>query len=343
MTVYVIGAGMAGLSAAFHAQKAGHRVVVLESANHAGGRCYSYLDKEWNCMLDNGTHLMTGANTALLEILRQCPTETPLQPIGSSLTFYRRNLSCFTIDLNHPLKALIHLPELYKLLAESVLNTPAKSADKALLFKTAKLCFAARDKQIYLAHPSLMQSVVDPVYEYLKDKVEFYFNHPARGFEIDRILSDSADFLLSPGDKIISTVPPKNAEFGTIVNIHYKTDATLPDGLPVVGLVDMLPHWVFCKNGIVSVTISAANNLNTANIAERIWDDLCPLLHSLDSTPPHRVIIDRRATLLQTHKTKRPAVNDDFTMLLAGDGTKTGLPCTIEGAVRSGKTAANLL
>ena len=92
MTVYVIGAGMAGLSAAFHACKAGHHVVVLESSNHAGGRCYSYLDKEWNRLLDNGTHLMLGANTALLEILRQCPTETPLKPIGSSLTFYRRNL-----------------------------------------------------------------------------------------------------------------------------------------------------------------------------------------------------------------------------------------------------------
>lgn len=343
MTVYVIGAGMAGLSAAFHACKAGHHVVVLESSNHAGGRCYSYLDKEWNRLLDNGTHLMLGANTALLEILRQCPTQTPLKPIGSSLTFYRRNLGCFTVDLNHPLKALLYLPELYKLLAESVLNTPAKQADKALLFKTARLCFSARDKQIYLANPSLKQSVVDPIYNYLKDKVEFYFSHPARGFEIDRILSDSVDFLISPDDKIISTVPPKKAEFGTIVNIHYKTDATLPDGLPVVGLIGMLPHWVFCQNGIVSVTISAANGLNTADIAERVWDELCPLLHSLDSTPPNRVIIDRRATLLQTRKTKRPAADSEFGLILAGDGTKTGLPCTIESAVRSGKTAANLL
>lgn len=332
MTVYVIGAGMAGLSAAFHACKAGHHVVVLESSNHAGGRCYSYLDKEWNRLLDNGTHLMLGANTALLEILRQCPTETPLRAVGSSLTFYRRNLGCFTVDLNHPLKALLHLPELYKLLAESVLNTPAKQADKALLFKTARLCFSARDKQIYLAHPSLKQSVVDPIYNYLKDKVEFRFNHTVRDYAFAR--SD---------DKIISTVPPKKAEFGTIVNIHYKTDATLPDGLPVVGLIGMLPHWVFCKNGVVSVTISAANGLNTSNIAERVWDELCPLLHSLDSTPPNRVIIDRRATLLQTRKTKRPAADSEFGLILAGDGTKTGLPCTIEGAARSGKTAANLL
>lgn len=343
MTVYVIGSGIAGLSAAFHAQKAGHHVVVLEAANHAGGRCYSYYDKEWDCMLDNGTHMMMGANTALLEILRECPTDTPLQPIGSSLTFYRRNLSCFTVDLNHPVKALFHLPELYKLLAESVLNTPAKTADKALLFKTAKLCFAARDKQIYLANPSLMQSVVNPIYEYLKDKVEFYFGHPARGIEVDRILSDSVDFLISPDDKIISTVPPKKAAFGAIVNIHYKTDATLPDGLPVVGLVDMLPHWAFCKNGIVSVTISAANGLDTTDIADRVWDDLCPLLHSLDKTPPNRVIADRRATLLQTGKTKRPAADSEYGLILAGDATDTGLPCTIEGAARSGKTAADLL
>ena len=343
MTVFVIGAGMAGLSAAFHAHKAGHHVVVLEASNHAGGRCYSFLDKEWNLMLDNGTHLMLGANTALLEILRQCPTQTPLKPIGSTLTFFRRTLDGFTVDLNRPFQALLHIPELYKLLAESVLNTPAKHADKALLFKTAGLCFSARDKQIYLASPSLKQSVVDPIYNYLKDKVEFYFSHPARGFEVDRILSDSADFSFSPDDKIISTVPPQKAKFGTIVNIHYKTKATLPDGLPVAGLIDMLPHWVFCKNGIVSVTISAANGLNTANIAERVWDELCPLLHSADSTPPNRVLVDRRATLLQTSTTKRPAADSEFGLILAGDGTKTGLPCTIEGAVRSGKTAANLL
>jgi uncharacterized protein with NAD-binding domain and iron-sulfur cluster len=62
--------------------------------------------------------------------------------------------------------------------------------------------------------------------------------------------------------------------------------------------------------------------------------------------PPIRVIKERRATFAATAamQARRPQARTHLTNLaLAGDWTATALPATIEGAIRSGETAANLL
>ena len=59
--------------------------------------------------------------------------------------------------------------------------------------------------------------------------------------------------------------------------------------------------------------------------------------------PAYRVVKERRATFAQTpaEVTRRPPARTALTNLyLAGDWTDTGLPATLEGAVRSGHTAA---
>jgi uncharacterized protein with NAD-binding domain and iron-sulfur cluster len=59
-----------------------------------------------------------------------------------------------------------------------------------------------------------------------------------------------------------------------------------------------------------------------------------------------RVVKERRATFAATaaQERRRPAARTDITNLaLAGDWTATGLPATIEGAIRSGGSAAGLL
>jgi len=40
---------------------------------------------------------------------------------------------------------------------------------------------------------------------------------------------------------------------------------------------------------------------------------------------------------------RRPAARQGANLVLAGDWTATGLPCTLEGAVTSGMTAAQLV
>ncbi len=65
-TVHIVGAGLAGLSAAVQLCAAGQKVVLYEAGTHAGGRCRSYIDKELNARIDNGNHLMLSCNHAVL-------------------------------------------------------------------------------------------------------------------------------------------------------------------------------------------------------------------------------------------------------------------------------------
>ena len=68
-TVHVIGAGMAGLSCAVELVKARQRVVLWEAAAQAGGRCRSFHDATLDRTIDNGNHLILGANPAVFAYL----------------------------------------------------------------------------------------------------------------------------------------------------------------------------------------------------------------------------------------------------------------------------------
>jgi squalene-associated FAD-dependent desaturase len=67
--VHVIGAGLAGLSAATELAAIGQRVIVHEAAPQAGGRCRSYVDQILGDTIDNGNHLILSGNRAALAYL----------------------------------------------------------------------------------------------------------------------------------------------------------------------------------------------------------------------------------------------------------------------------------
>ncbi len=68
-TVYVIGAGLAGLAASVRLAQRGTRIAVFEAASQAGGRCRSYHDPALDMVIDNGNHLLLSANHAALSYL----------------------------------------------------------------------------------------------------------------------------------------------------------------------------------------------------------------------------------------------------------------------------------
>ena len=68
-TIYIIGAGLAGLSAAVSCILKGYKVEVFEATNHAGGRCRSYKDKILDRTINNGNHLILSGNLGVKKFL----------------------------------------------------------------------------------------------------------------------------------------------------------------------------------------------------------------------------------------------------------------------------------
>jgi squalene-associated FAD-dependent desaturase len=68
--IYVIGAGLAGLSAAVALAGQGQAVTVIEASAQAGGRCRSYHDPILGMTLDNGNHFILSGNHAAFDYLR---------------------------------------------------------------------------------------------------------------------------------------------------------------------------------------------------------------------------------------------------------------------------------
>ena len=63
--VYVLGAGLAGLSASVRLVGAGRQVTLIEAARQAGGRCRSYHDAQLGLTIDNGNHFVASGNHAV--------------------------------------------------------------------------------------------------------------------------------------------------------------------------------------------------------------------------------------------------------------------------------------
>ena len=79
---------MSGLSAAVRLAQEGFPVTVYEATGHAGGRCRSYFDRELDCDIDNGNHLVLNGNHATLDFLRVIGAENTVHiPSPANIPF----------------------------------------------------------------------------------------------------------------------------------------------------------------------------------------------------------------------------------------------------------------
>ncbi len=76
--VHIIGAGLAGLSAAVSLAAAGRPVTLYEAGPAAGGRCRSYFDRALGRRIDNGNHLVLSGNRTVAAYLAQIGAADPL-------------------------------------------------------------------------------------------------------------------------------------------------------------------------------------------------------------------------------------------------------------------------
>ena len=172
------------------------------------------------------------------------------------------------------------------------------------------------------------------------------------------IFSDGAE-TLTADDSVVLALPPWVAgevlpdvpaprEFRSIVNAHF---AVVPEpGSPLVlGVVNSLTEWLFAYPDRYSVTISGADRLLDVpreDLARQIWAEIAELGNLAPELPSWQIVKEKRATFAATPAEaarRSGAETATKNLVLAGDWTATGLPSTIEGAIRSGKTAARVL
>jgi len=79
LTIAVLGGGFAGLQAAIALRERGIPVVLLERRGILGGRASSYRDAQSGDEIDNGVHVLFGAHTATLDLIRRAGAESLLR------------------------------------------------------------------------------------------------------------------------------------------------------------------------------------------------------------------------------------------------------------------------
>lgn len=280
-----------------------------------------------------------------LRLMRAPATATIAQTIDTSRQIYRR---------------------LWAPLAVAALNTDADHASARLMGEIFAETFGRGGAALHPIFPKegLSESLVDPAIAAIARKGgEVRFSQRLRGLRFEHQRVAALDFgrgeiALADDDSVVLAVTAPVAQdlvpeltapdtFSAIVNAHFRVESLPGPAYSFIGLIGGTAEWIFLKPGIVSTTTSAAERLldrDPDELAAAIWLDvtrtygLGPL-----PLPPWRIVREKRATFAATpdQLRRRPGARTRWSNLaLAGDWTDTGWPATIEGAIRSGFTAA---
>jgi squalene-associated FAD-dependent desaturase len=404
-TAHVIGAGLAGLSAAVALTQAGWRVTLSEAARQAGGRCRSYRDPQLGLTIDNGNHLVLSGNHAVRDYLAAIgaserlagPDEARfpfvdvasgerwvLHPNGGLLPWWlfakhRRVPGTKPLDYLALARLMGASPDqtigqvlrpkgaLWERLLDnflvSALNTPAKdgSAELAGAIVRETLAKGGAACRPLIAEPTLAAAFVDPALAWLEARgVSIRLGRRLRALEADARVTalDFADGreTVADDEPVVLAVPAWVAAdlipglvvpdaHHAIVNAHFLS--VPPAGAaPITGVIGGTAEWVFAFPDRLSTTTSAADALAEEDrevVARRLWADVAQVHHLPPDLPRWQIVTEKRATFSATpeQEKRRPGCRSSHeNLFLAGDWTRTGLPATIEGAIRSGRTAA---
>ncbi len=258
----------------------------------------------------------------------------------------------------------------WRILAVGALNTSIEKASAKIFIDILKQIFLKGNNSASIVLPKYGLSE-----SYCKNSEEFILNN---GGEI--ILSDPVEKIIISDQKIaelhsskkvfldfdyiISAIPafalnrliedennfvsPK-FQYSSILNIHlWLKKNNIPDGF--FGLINSPLHWVFNKGTHLNIVISDANELvkkSDEDLIEMVKDEMKKFF-LLDSEliSTYKIIKEKRATFIPSNDiiNKRPAQKAQIkNLILAGDWVDTGLPSTIESAVKSGRVAADLV
>lgn len=405
---WVVGAGLAGLSAAVELTRAGVAVELSDSAAQAGGRCRSYHDPQLGRVIDNGNHLVLSGNEAVMRYLATVGASDALVgPDHAEYDFVDRENGerwsfrpndgrvpwwVFAKDRRVPGTSAADYMRLGRLMGGAagervadriaptgrvwdrliepvllaVLNTAAAEGSARLTAKVLRQSMARGGWAMRprIAEPTLAAAFVDPALEWLASRgtaVSVGRRLRSLRFSGDALVAldfGNGEVAVAPDQPVVLAVPPWVAatlvpgltvpdDFRAIVNAHFAFAPPL--GTPaMIGVIGGLAEWIFAFPDRISVTVSAADHLvdrDRGELAEAFWADIAAV-HGLPAEVPRwQIVKEKRATFAATPEqdARRPGAATKWrNLFLAGDWTQTGLPATIEGALRSGVTAAGL-
>tara|TARA_B100000686_G_scaffold341740_1_gene419602 strand:- start:2787 stop:4055 length:1269 start_codon:yes stop_codon:yes gene_type:complete len=256
----------------------------------------------------------------------------------------------------------------------AVLNTHPNEASARLLRKIIiKILFFSKNPlQPFVVKNSLEDSLINPaIKKILKQGGRIKFNARLKKIKFKNNLANEMVFndnsiKISENESVVLAVTPNIAskilpnlktpkKTNCILNIHFKLskkhkEIKIRQGSFFIGVIGGTVDWIFKKKNILSITISAANYLNSLNnndISNLVWEDVKKVFNlKTCEKPKYKIIREKMATFVQSPKElfRKPSMHTKYkNIYLAGDWIDTGLPATIEGAITSGYNVANYI
>lgn len=329
-TYHIIGAGIAGLYSAkvIKEQNPNAKVVLYDAAEKIGGRCASVFSKQFDCMIDNATHVVLNCNKN---------TSTIIDKHDNLIKFWNLQNNKFINKIN-----------CLKEIELAVFNT--ENADwKCRLFALKKLFPFLRIKSFF-STGNLENVLCKPLCQYVD---EFKYGYVWKGINSDNkhiseLIFKQNRVKVADKDIVISAIDSFNYnkifggydfEYNTITNVFYRTSMalTLPKKQKILGIIKGKSQWIFAGNNYIAITISNARD--DINVNE-IWQEICKIRNYNSAFLPKCIVLNyNRATIKQDYKNNnlRPTsaciMYDN--MFICGDWTMKNRPCCIETAIES--------
>lgn len=257
---------------------------------------------------------------------------------------------------------------LWEIISIGALNTSVKKASAKVFSDILKAIFFKGTFASTLIIPKygLSETYCLKALEYIeKNEGCIYLSNPVtelivRNNRIVEVRSNNES--ISDFDCVISAVPyhafqkfisvsylnkKPDLRYSSILTIHLWLSHN-PLKEDFYGLIDSPVHWIFNKKTHLTLVISDADYLNGKSKEEILFLAARELKKyiklDLDDIIDFQIIKEKRATFIPSEHTlnSRPSVItglDNF--FVAGDWVDTGLPSTIESAVKSGRMAAD--
>lgn len=257
----------------------------------------------------------------------------------------------------------------------AVLNATPECGQARLLWSVIRETFArgGEASRPLAARVGLGPAFIEPAVRLVESRgASVRFNARLRAFAIEggrvtRLNFPEESIAVGARDEVILAVPPSRLrqllpdldppdDNASILNVHYRTPAPVPTaglgGAPFIGMLSCDAHWAFVRGDVVSLTVSASHAVGMDDVPnERVVGDLwreTQIALGLGDMRYEavRVIRERRATPDQSPagaaKRLKPQIGI-ANLTLAGDHIDTGVPATIEGSIRSGDRAAEIV